>query len=238
MIEVSLEASLVPSGFDQQKSDRHSSVIALSLVEKIVNWVEPAFISAGYLIIAAGVLCERSILVGLVVPGDLILALGGVYSAQHRMDLVAVIVVGVLAAIAGESIGYWLGRRYGRRLLRRIPLLRRLEDRLTDAEAHFKKHGGKTVFLGRYATAIGAFVPFTAGMGKMPYRRFLAFDIPAITIWATAISIFGYFFGRNLRFVDKVLSRFGYFVAAIALGYFVGRSLWKKWRSRKAPTPG
>jgi membrane-associated protein len=208
-------------------------VIALSLVEKIVHWVEPAFISAGYLIVAAAVLCERSIFVGLVVPGDLILALGGVYAAQHKMDLTGVIVVGILAAITGESIGYWLGRRFGHRLLRRIPLLRRLEDRLTDAEAYFKRHGGKTVFIGRYATAIGAFVPFTAGMGKMSYRRFLAFDVPAIAIWATGISIFGYFFGRNLKFVDKVLSRFGYVVAAAAAGYFLGRWLWKKWHGKQ-----
>jgi undecaprenyl-diphosphatase len=207
--------------------------IALSLVEKIVNWVEPAFISAGYLIIAAAVLMERSIFVGLLVPGDLILALGGVYAAQRKMDLVAVIIVGILAAIVGESVGFWLGRRWGHRLLLKIPILKRLGGQLADAETYFKRHGGKTVFIGRYATAIGAFVPFTAGMGRMSYRRFLAFDIPAIVIWATGISIFGYFFGRNLSFVDKVVSRFGYFVVAVALGYFLGRWLWKRFRTPK-----
>ena len=209
-------------------------LLALSLVEKIVDWVQPAFISAGYLIIGVAVLFERSIFVGLIVPGDLILALGGVYSAQHKMDLAGVIVVGILAAITGESVGYWLGRRWGHKLLRKIPVLNRLAHRLEDAEVYFRRHGGKTVFIGRYATAIGAFVPFTAGMGRMSYRRFLAFDIPAIVIWATGISIFGYFFGRNLDFVDKVLSRFGYFVLAVAAGYFLGRLLWRKLRRQKA----
>lgn len=207
--------------------------IALSLVEKIVDWVEPAFISVGYLIIAAAVLMERSVFVGLLVPGDLILALGGVYAAQHKMDLVGVIIVGILAAIVGESLGFWLGRRWGHRLLSKIPILKRLAGQLADAETYFRRHGGKTVFIGRYATAIGAFVPFTAGMGRMSYRRFLAFDVPAIVIWATGISIFGYFFGRNLSFVDKVLSRFGYFVIAVALGYFLGRLLWKRFRTPK-----
>jgi len=219
------------------KGDRHWFVaepfLALSLVEKLVDWVEPAFISAGYLIIAAAVLMERSVFVGLIVPGDLILALGGVYSAQRKMDLVGVIIVGILAAMVGESLGFWLGRRWGHRLLRKIPILNRLSGKLEDAETYFRRHGGKTVFIGRYATAIGAFVPFTAGMGRMSYGRFLAFDIPAIVIWATGISIFGYFFGRNLSFVDKVLSRFGYVVLAIALGYFLGRLLWKRFRTPK-----
>src|SRR5438067_584772 len=125
---------------------------------------------------------ERSIFLGLVVPGDLILALGGVYASRGKLDLWLVIVVGILAATAGESIGYWLGRRYGRGFISRIPLVRRLDDRLEDAEGYFKRHGGKTVAIGRYATAAGAFVPFTAGVGKMPYRRFLLFDVPAIAV--------------------------------------------------------
>ena len=92
--------------------------------------------------------------------------------------------------------------------------------------------------IGRYATAAGAFIPFTAGAGKMTYRRFLAFDVPAIAIWATGISIFGYFFGRNLAFVDKVLSRFGYGVLAAFALFFAGRFLWKKRQERRKASPG
>ena len=74
-------------------------VLGLTLVERIVHWIEPAFLAAGYFIIAGGVLMERSIFVGLIIPGDLILALGGVYASQKKMDLVAVIVVGTLSAM-------------------------------------------------------------------------------------------------------------------------------------------
>lgn len=212
-------------------------MLAASLVETIVEWIEPAFLAAGYLIIIGAVLMERSIFVGLIIPGDVILALGGVYSSQGKMSLVWVIVLGTLAAIAGETIGYWLGRRYGMRLVRRLPLIRRLGAMLEQSEDYFRKHGGKTVAIGRYATAAGAFIPFTAGIARMPYRRFLLFDVPAIIVWATAISVFGYVFGRNLEFVDKVISRFGYTVLGLIVVFFLGRFLWKRWRGSSEGDP-
>jgi membrane-associated protein len=208
-------------------------VLAYTLVEKIVNWVEPVFVSAGYLIIAGAVLMERSIFIGLIVPGDLILALGGVYASEQKMNLVAVIVIGIVAAISGESIGFWFGRRYGIRLIRRIPLVRRLGTQLELSQDYFRRHGGKTVAIGRYATAAGAFIPFTAGAARMAYRRFLLFDVPAIIVWATAISVFGYAFGQNLTFVDKVLSRFGYGVLVLFILVVGGMFAWKRYRERR-----
>jgi membrane protein DedA with SNARE-associated domain len=209
-------------------------MLALTLVERIVHELEPAFLTAGYLIIAGGVLLERSIFLGLIVPGDLILALGGVYASQGKMSLALVIVVGSLAAICGESIGFYLGRRFGIRLIRHLPFVGpRLSRVIDESEDYFRKHGGKTVAIGRYATAAGAFIPFTAGAGKMPYFRFLLFDVPAIILWATGISIFGYYFGRNLAFIDKVLSRFGYGVLALIVLFFAGRYLWKKRQERR-----
>ncbi len=208
-------------------------MIGLSLVERLVQWIEPAFLAAGYFIIAGGVLMERSIFIGLIIPGDIILALGGVYSAQHKMSLAAVIVIGTVAAISGESIGFWLGRRFGIRVLRRLPFFGpRLSRVVEESRDYFRRHGGKTVAIGRYATAAGAFIPFTAGAARMSYPRFLAFDVPAIAVWATGITIFGYYFGRNLSFIDKVLSRFGYAVLALFVLLFAGRFAWKKWRER------
>jgi membrane-associated protein len=209
-------------------------VLAVSIVQTLVEWIEPAFLAAGYYIITAAVLMERSIFVGLIIPGDVILALGGVYSSQGKMSLAAVITIGTFSAIAGESIGFWLGRRYGMRLVRRLPLVRRLERVLQLSREYFKKHGGKTVAIGRYATAAGAFIPFTAGVAEMPYPRFLLFDVPAILVWAVAISVFGYVFGQNLDFVDKAISRFGYAVLGLVVVIFLGRFLWKRWRDRQS----
>ena len=208
-------------------------MLGLSIAEKIVQWVEPAFAVAGYEIVAAAVLAERSIFIGLIVPGDVILALGGVYASKGKLSLPLVIVIGTLAATTGETIGYWLGRKYGRGLIRHVPLVRRLEGQLEDAERYFKRHGGKTVAIGRYATAAGAFVPFAAGVGRMPYRRFLLFDVPAIAVWATGITIFGYAFGQHIQLVDTVLSRFGYIALGALAGFILGRFLWKRLSSRR-----
>ncbi len=207
-------------------------MLGLSLVERIVDWLGPAYEAGGYWLIAGAALLERSVFVGLIIPGDIILALGGVYSARGSLDVGWVIAIGSFFAICGESIGYWLGRKFGMRLIRHIPLVNRLEPRLQNAQHYFRDHGGWTVAIGRYATAAGAFVPFLAGVGKMPYRRFLLFDIPAIIVWATAITIFGYVSGRNIEFIDTVLSRFGYVVLALVIGFFATRFLLKRRRGR------
>lgn len=204
----------------------------LSLFEQIVKAIAPAYATAGYAIVAAGVLAERSILVGLFVPGDVILALGGVYAGRGQLELWAVVIIGTAAAICGESTGYWLGRRFGRALVRRIPLVRRLESRIEAAEGFFDRHGGKTVAIGRYATAAGAFVPFVAGMSRMDYRRFLLFDVPAVAVWAVGITLFGFFFGEHVAFIDRVLSRFGLIALGIVVVGIAGYVLYR--RRRKA----
>jgi membrane-associated protein len=205
-----------------------------ALVERLVHFVEPLYIDAGYLIVGFGVFFERSVFIGLIIPGDVILALGGVYASRGTLALPVVMTIGVTAAILGESTGYWLGRRYGRRLLRRLPFLNRFDDRIETAEAYFERRGGWTVALGRYATAAGAFIPFIAGMSRMPYGRFLMFDVPAVVIWAVGISIFGYEFGDHLAFIDKALSRFGYAVLGLLVVFFGARFLWKRWKARRA----
>jgi membrane-associated protein len=205
-----------------------------ALVERLVHLIEPLYASAGYLIVGVGVLLERSIFIGLIVPGDVILALGGVYASQGKLSVVGVAALGTAAAICGESAGYWLGRKVGLRLLRRVPILRRFEDRLEDAERFFRRRGGWTVAIGRYATAAGAFIPFVAGVSRMPYGRFLLFDVPAIAVWAVGITWFGYAFGEHIDFIDKVLSRFGYVMLGLLVGFFLGRYVWKRWRKRRS----
>ena len=200
----------------------------LSLLEEVVEWVGPVFQgAAGYLLVSGAVFLERSILVGIVVPGEVILATGAIFAARDELSLWVVIVLGAAAAIAGESIGFWLGRRYGVGLLKRLPLLRRLEDRIDEVEDLFARHGGKTVAIGRFAAAAGAFVPFVAGMGRMSYRRFLVFDAAAIVVWAVGVGLLGFFLGRNLDLVDRVLSNFGWAMLGV-LVVGIGVYLWWK----------
>lgn len=204
------------------------------MIEEIVDWVGPAFDHAGYWIVAAAVVLERSILIGLVVPGDVVIALGGIQAARGDLTVGWVIVVAVAAATVGESVGYAIGRRYGIRLIHRLPLVRRLTPRLEAAERYFATHGGKTVAIGRFATAAGAFIPFVAGVARMRFTRFLAFDVPAIIVWASGITLVGYVFGSNLDLVERILGRFGLAVLALLLLFLLGRAAFNR-RRRAAP---
>lgn len=204
------------------------------MLEDLVIRIGPVFDVAGYWIVAVAVLLERSIFVGLIIPGDIVLALGGIYAAREQLALPWVIVVAVLAAVVGESIGYWLGRRYGASLIARIPLVRRLGPRLEAAEAYFARHGGKTVAVGRFATAVGSFIPFVAGVARMPYRRFMAYDLPAIIVWGGGIAAVGYAFGSNLDRVSRLLSRFGLVVLAVVVVFIGGRALLRRRQSPDA----
>lgn len=207
------------------------------VVKQIIRWAGPLFTSAGYPIIGVAVLLERSIFLGLIIPGDLILALGGVYAGRKELSVAAVIVIGTFAAITGESTGYYLGRRFGRSLIKRLPIVGRLERQLDSAERYFRKRGGLTVAVGRYATVAGAFVPFVAGMSEMPYGTFLAYDVPAIAVWATGITLVGYYFGRNIDTVERILSRFGYAMLAVLILLIVGQFLWRRFRKRPDSVP-
>lgn len=204
------------------------------MIEEIVDWVGPAFDHAGYWIVAVAVLLERSILIGLIVPGDVVIALGGIQAARGELTVSWVIVVAVVAATIGESIGYAIGRRYGMRLVDRLPLVRRLTPRLEAAERYFATHGGKTVAIGRFATAAGSFIPFVAGVARMRFSRFLAFDVPAIIVWASGITLVGYVFGSNLDLVERILGRFGLAVLALLLLFILGRAALNR---RRRATP-
>jgi membrane-associated protein len=206
----------------------------LGLIQEIVDWVGPAFTVAGYWIIAAIVVMERSIFLGLIVPGDIVMALGGVYAAQGDLDLLGVMVVGFLASAAGESIGYWLGHRHGVGLVSRLPFGDRLKRRLEAGKKHFREHGALTVAFGRYATGAGSFIPFIVGAGDMPYRKFVAVDLAAIAVWAVGVALVGYLLGSNLELVDSILTNFGWIMLGLLVLAVGGRLLWKRYRKRRA----
>ena len=196
----------------------------------------PVFQAAGYWIVAGAVVLERSIFIGLIIPGDVILALGGIYAARR----------GALASL-GDRHGRPRGHRRASRWATgsaggtasasyrgcRSSVASPLSSRA--AEEYFRAHGGKTVFIGRFATAAGSFIPFVAGVAKMPFGRFLAVDVPAIILWAGGIATVGYVFGSNLDRVERLLSRFGLVALGLLAVFILVRFLLKKRRERQSP---
>ena len=205
-----------------------------ALVTEIVDWLRPAFATAGYVIVPVAMFLESAALLGVLVPGDVILAVAGVYAARGEMAVPAVIALGALGAIAGEITGYWIGRRYGRPLVDRLPFADRFEKRLDRASASMRRNAGKAIVVGRFATGVAGTVPFAAGTSDVPFRTFVLFTVPSIVVWATAVVLLGAVIGNNIDLIDRILSTFGFAIlGAIVIG-FTARWLWR--RHRRART--
>lgn len=205
----------------------------LAVITELIEWIRPSFATFGYAIVSVAIFFETAAFTSLVVPGDVILALGGVYAGRGELDVGAVIACGIVAGLLGSSASYVLGRRYGDRLLRRLPLLRRYQDKLDDAERSIHANAGKTIVIGRFVTGAAGLIPFAAGASGVPAGTFYLFSVPAISVWATAITLVGIVVGDNLETIDRVLGRIG--LAGLALLVAIV-GLWL-WRHRARP-PG
>jgi membrane protein DedA with SNARE-associated domain len=134
---------------------------------------------------------------GVPLPGETALVAAGVLAERGHLDLVAVIAVAAAAAIVGDNGGYWVGRTGGRRLLFRAPLVRRYAPRLLPpAERFFRRHGAKTVFIGRFVSLLRVTAAWLAGISHMPWWRFLAWNAAGGIVWAALVGVVSFYFGR------------------------------------------
>jgi membrane-associated protein len=198
----------------------------LGLVTELIDWVRPFFASFGYVIVSVATFFESAALTGLVVPGDIILALGGVYAGQGDLAVGGVIACGAVFGLLGECTGYLLGRRYGNDLIRGLPVLRRFQSKIEEAERSIAANAGKAIVVGRFLTGAAGLVPFTAGASGVRPGRFLAFTIPTIIVWSTAITLVGLFVGNNVSRIDRILSSFGW-IGLTVVALVVGLWLWR-----------
>ena len=160
---------------------------------------------------------ETAIGLDLVVPGEAGLVAVGA-AANGEVSVVPVIVAAAIGATAGDVTSYVLGRKFGHKLLERFALTRRLVPALERAESTIDRHGGKAVFFARFVGALRAVVPFVAGSARMPFGRFLAWNVAASAIWCTTVVLVGYHVGLPAaRFVDRAGAWTYVVVAAIVL---------------------
>jgi undecaprenyl-diphosphatase len=169
---------------------------------------------AVYLIVFALPFLEASIMLGFVIPGETALVFGGILAGNGESSVVAVLVIAIAGAIAGDAIGYLVGRRYGPTL--QVSRLGQLvgEPRWRSAEDFVRRRGGPAVFLGRFTALLRALVPGVAGMAGLPYRTFALWNVIGGATWAGICVLGGWALGDV---ITTYLSDAGYLVFGLAV---------------------
>lgn len=191
--------------------------------------------SWSYLLIFLSALLESAAFFGLLVPGETIVIFSGYLASQGILELDDCLWVIALGAMIGDSIGYEMGKRLDRTYFehhKRLLFLRK--EHLKRAENYFERHGGKTVFLGRFIGFLRAFAPFVAGMSRMPYNVFLTFNVLGGVLWTICFTLLGYYFGHSWKVIESWAGKIGLllFLAILLVGAFI--YLFKELTKQKA----
>ncbi len=186
-------------------------------LEKVLEEVSRTLGSWTYLLVGVFAFAETGAFIGLLVPGETVMILGGAVAGQGAIDIYLLIAIAWACAFAGDSTSFFVGRRLGRDfLMRHGPRFGVGRDRLEGVDDYFDRHGGKTIFLGRFVGFVRAFAPFIAGSSGMRYRAFVPYSILGTGIWVSSAILLGYLFSRS---IDTVLVYAG--KGAFALGALI-----------------
>ena len=168
---------------------------------------------------------------GIPLPGETALVASGVLASQGKLNIVEVIVVASAAAIIGDNCGYLIGRHGGRKLLERWHLINRhTEKMIPRAERIFARHGGKTVFFGRFIAILRITAAWMAGVAHMPWGRFLLFNAAGGILWATLVGLVAYYLGEAAA---NAIQTYGLYAAgAIALATVLAVVALRWWERR------
>jgi membrane-associated protein len=183
--------------------------IFLHLDHHLAQLIEQ-FGAGSYLILFLIIFAETGLVVTPFLPGDSLLFAAGTFAALGSFDLVLLLVLLIAAAVIGDSVNYWIGARVGERAFSgRVRFLK--QEHLERTRTFYARHGGKTIVLARFIPIIRTFAPFVAGVGRMHYPRFLAYNVAGAVLWVSLFVLGGYFFGN----IPAVRSNFTLVILAI-----------------------
>ncbi|WP_405727897.1 VTT domain-containing protein [Streptomyces sp. NBC_01537] len=164
------------------------------------NWLDPDYLisTLGLIGLLAIVFAESGLLFGFFLPGDSLLFTGGLLVAGNKLDhpiwLVALLVI--LAAVAGDQVGYLFGRKVGPSLFRRPDSRLFKQENIEKAHDFFEKYGAKSLVLARFVPIVRTFTPIIAGVSRMNYRSFITYNIIGGTLWGGGVTLLGYWLGQ------------------------------------------
>ncbi len=162
-------------------------------------------ITAGYVGLFFIIFAESGLLIGFFLPGDSLLVTTGLLASRGLFRIEILLVLMAIAAVTGDSVGYWFGKRVGPTLFKKEDSLFFNKKHITKAQAFYEKHGGKTILLARFVPIVRTFAPIVAGVGRMEYKRFIVFNVFGGLFWTTSMLLLGFFLGNVIPDVDKYL---------------------------------
>ena len=191
--------------------------IASFFVDKIQS-LSPGLV---YVVVALLVFGEAAVFIGFVLPGETAVLVAGLVASQGRVNVVVVCVIVVAAAILGDSVGYFVGERYGQRLFN-LPILRKRHGELDRALDGLRERGPYYVFVGRFTAFLRAVMPGLAGMSDMRYRVFLIANALSAILWGVSFTLLGYYAGSALTKIERYSNWIGIAVLVVVLAVIAG----------------
>lgn len=206
------------------------------IIEFIHRFTDPATLIAwaGYVGLTLIIFTETGLLFGFFLPGDSLLVTAGLFASQGQLDVYKLGALLTVAAIVGDSLGYAIGKAAGPRIFTRPDSLFFNKKHLVRAEQFYEKHGGKTIIIARFMPIIRTFAPVVAGVGRMNYRRFIAYNVVGGIFWVWSMLFTGYFLGRLVPNIDQHIEKV--IILVIFLSILPGIIGWLK--SRRAAARG
>jgi len=207
--------------------------------------------TGGYIGLFAIIFAESGLFFGFFLPGDSLLLTAGLLAAQGSLHLGLLLPILPVAAILGDNVGYWFGKKAGPAIFNRENSLLFRRKNLLAARDFYERHGGKTIMLARFMPFIRTFAPIVAGAAEMHYQRFVFFNILGGLLWATGVTLAGYFLGNSIP-ADKLDK---YFLAIVLVVILISAlpamiHVWKeyrgeavqfirgRWRALRGPSDG
>lgn len=149
-----------------------------------------------YLVLFLIVFCETGLVVTPFLPGDSLLFAVGALAARGSLDLTTVLVLLAVAGILGDTVNYWIGARVGPKVFQKKQSRFFDPAHLEKAHRFYEKYGAKTIVIARFLPILRTFAPFVAGIGRMHYPKFLAYNVIGAIVWVGSLTLAGYFFGN------------------------------------------
>ena len=185
-------------------------------------------ISFGYVGLFALIFAESGLLFGFFLPGDSVLFSVGLLASRGSFTIWILVPLVVVAAILGDSVGYWFGARIGPALFEREDSKIFKKRYLKETQEYYTKYGPITIVLARFIPAVRTFAPILAGVGRMPYGVFLRYNVLGGTLWGAGITLLGYFLGTTIPGIDQYI----YPIIALIIVVSVAPVAFKWWQER------